>query len=127
MMIYCFTFQYGSTLIHHKMDSCKNVSNFTFQYGSTLIHDCQFRIFPVLIHTFWSISLYRFYFLIHFIMFFIKKPLIPLFTYHCQPLNIFISLDIDRNFPLLIYIISKFGSVISPFIILAFHNFNFFS
>ena len=75
--IVTFTFQYGSTLMEHKRNKKNKRNNFTFQYGSTLIYSCQFRIFFMLICSFLSTSLYLFYFPIHFIMFFIKKPLIP--------------------------------------------------
>mgnify|MGYP001106225796 CR=1 FL=1 len=103
------------------------VTNFTFQYGSTLIHSCQFRIFFMLICSFLSTSLYLFYFPIHFIMFFIKKPLIPFIYIPLSTSSHFYFIEHRQNFSLLIYIIYKFNFIISHFIISALHNFNFFT
>mgnify|MGYP000225447040 CR=1 FL=1 len=100
---------------------------FTFQYGSTLIHSCQFRIFFMLICSFLSTSLYLFYFPIHFIMFFIKKPLIPFIYIPLSTSSHFYFIEHRQNFSLLIYIIYKFNFIISHFIISALHNFNFFT
>ena len=98
---------------------------FTFQYGSTLIHSCQFRIFFMLICSFLSTSLYLFYFPIHFIMFFIKKPLIPFVYIPLSTSSHFYFIEHRQNFSLLIYII--YNSIISHFIISTLHNFNFFA
>ena len=100
---------------------------FTFQYGSTLIHSCQFRIFFMLICSFLSTSLYLFYFPIHFIMFFIKKLLIPFIYIPLSTSSLFYFIEHRQNFSLLIYIICKFNSIISHFIISTLHNFNFFA
>ena len=100
---------------------------FTFQYGSTLIHSCQFRIFFMLICSFLSTSLYLFYFPIHFIMFFIKKPLIPFIYIPLSTSSHFYFIEHRQNFSLLIYIIYKFNFIISHFIISTLHNFNFFA
>ena len=94
---------------------------FTFQYGSTLIHSCQFRIFFMLICSFLSTSLYLFYFPIHFIMFFIKKPLIPFVYIPLSTSSHFYFIEHRQNFSLLIYIICKFNSIISHFIISTLH------
>ena len=101
--------------------------NFTFQYGSTLIHSCQFRIFFMLICSFLSTSLYLFYFPIHFIMFFIKKPLIPFIYIPLSTSSHFYFIEHRQNFSLLIYIIYKFNFIISHFIISTLHDFNFFA
>ena len=122
-----FTFQYGSTLIRHSRKSTSILAVFTFQYGSTLIHSCQFRIFFMLICSFLSTSLYLFYFPIHFIMFFIKKPLIPFIYIPLSTSSHFYFIEHRQNFSLLIYIIYKFNFIISHFIISALHNFNFFT
>ena len=144
-----FTFQYGSTLMklqHHMRKAVFRLyipiwfyfngmsivttlisSFFTFQYGSTLIHSCQFRIFFMLICSFLSTSLYLFYFPIHFIMFFIKKPLIPFIYIPLSTSSHFYFIEHRQNFSLLIYIICKFNSIISHFIISTLHNFNFFA
>ena len=95
--------------------------SFTFQYGSTLIHSCQFRIFFMLICSFLSTSLYLFYFPIHFIMFFIKKPLIPFVYIPLSTSSHFYFIEHRQNFSLLIYIICKFNSIISHFIISTLH------
>ena len=95
--------------------------SFTFQYGSTLIHSCQFRIFFMLICSFLSTSLYLFYFPIHFIMFFIKKPLIPFIYIPLSTSSHFYFIEHRQNFSLLIYIICKFNSIISHFIISTLH------
>ena len=122
-----FTFQYGSTLINTLSVSMYMFTSFTFQYGSTLIHSCQFRIFFMLICSFLSTSLYLFYFPIHFIMFFIKKPLIPFIYIPLSTSSHFYFIEHRQNFSLLIYIIYKFNFIISHFIISALHNFNFFT
>ena len=122
-----FTFQYGSTLINTLSVSMYMFTSFTFQYGSTLIHSCQFRIFFMLICSFLSTSLYLFYFPIHFIMFFIKKPLIPFIYIPLSTSSHFYFIEHRQNFSLLIYIIYKFNFIISHFIISALHNFNFFA
>ena len=122
-----FTFQYGSTLIICFSVSSVSLIIFTFQYGSTLIHSCQFRIFFLLICSFLSTSLYLFYFPIHFIMFFIKKPLIPFIYIPLSTSSHFYSIEHRQNFSLLIYIIYKFNFIISHFIISTLHNFNFFA
>ena len=122
-----FTFQYGSTLIRIIPDSSGCGNCFTFQYGSTLIHSCQFRIFFMLICSFLSTSLYLFYFPIHFIMFFIKKPLIPFIYIPLSTSSHFYFIEHRQNFSLLIYIIYKFNFIISHFIISTLHNFNFFA
>ena len=98
-----------------------SASIFTFQYGSTLIHSCQFRIFFMLIYSFLSTSLYLFYFPIHFIMFFIKKPLIPFVYIPLSTSSHFYFIEHRQNFSLLIYIICKFNSIISHFIISTLH------
>ena len=116
-----FTFQYGSTLIFSVVLFSGNDFNFTFQYGSTLIHSCQFRIFFMLICSFLSTSLYLFYFPIHFIMFFIKKPLIPFVYIPLSTSSHFYFIEHRQNFSLLIYIICKFNSIISHFIISTLH------
>ena len=108
-------------------ESTKMTYSFTFQYGSTLIHSCQFRIFFMLICSFLSTSLYLFYFPIHFIMFFIKKPLIPFIYIPLSTSSHFYFIEHRQNFSLLIYIICKFNSIISHFIISTLHNFNFFA
>ena len=105
----------------------KSQKNFTFQYGSTLIHSCQFRIFFMLICSFLSTSLYLFYFPIHFIMFFIKKPLIPFIYIPLSTSSHFYFIEHRQNFSLLIYIIYKFNFIISHFIISTLHDFNFFA
>ena len=120
-----FTFQYGSTLIDVCHDRFLCRFTFTFQYGSTLIHSCQFRIFFMLICSFLSTSLYLFYFPIHFIMFFIKKPLIPFIYIPLSTSSHFYFIEHRQNFSLLIYII--YNSIISHFIISTLHNFNFFA
>ena len=122
-----FTFQYGSTLMEHKRNKKDKRNNFTFQYGSTLIYSCQFRIFFMLICSFLSTSLYLFYFPIHFIMFFIKKPLIPFIYIPLSTSSHFYFIEHRQNFSLLIYIIYKFNFIISHFIISTLHNFNFFA
>ena len=122
-----FTFQYGSTLIDTMQVDVTPSSVFTFQYGSTLIHSCQFRIFFMLICSFLSTSLYLFYFPIHFIMFFIKKPLIPFIYIPLSTSSHFYFIEHRQNFSLLIYIIYKFNFIISHFIISTLHNFNFFA
>ena len=122
-----FTFQYGSTLILRSFLRSCFIFSFTFQYGSTLIHSCQFRIFFMLICSFLSTSLYLFYFPIHFIMFFIKKPLIPFIYIPLSTSSHFYFIEHRQNFSLLIYIICKFNSIISHFIISTLHNFNFFA
>ena len=122
-----FTFQYGSTLIDVCHDRFLCRFTFTFQYGSTLIHSCQFRIFFMLICSFLSTSLYLFYFPIHFIMFFIKKPLIPFIYIPLSTSSHFYFIEHRQNFSLLIYIIYKFNFIISHFIISTLHNFNFFA
>ena len=116
-----FTFQYGSTLIASRPAIREQNSSFTFQYGSTLIHSCQFRIFFMLICSFLSTSLYLFYFPIHFIMFFIKKPLIPFIYIPLSTSSHFYFIEHRQNFSLLIYIICKFNSIISHFIISTLH------
>ena len=125
--IVTFTFQYGSTLMEHKRNKKDKRNNFTFQYGSTLIYSCQFRIFFMLICSFLSTSLYLFYFPIHFIMFFIKKPLIPFIYIPLSTSSHFYFIEHRQNFSLLIYIIYKFNFIISHFIISTLHNFNFFA
>ena len=122
-----FTFQYGSTLIALCFCCNSSVFVFTFQYGSTLIYSCQFRIFFMLICSFLSTSLYLFYFPIHFIMFFIKKPLIPFIYIPLSTSSHFYFIEHRQNFSLLIYIIYKFNFIISHFIISTLHNFNFFA
>ena len=122
-----FTFQYGSTLMDSTLMRNLAVIRFTFQYGSTLIHSCQFRIFFMLICSFLSTSLYLFYFPIHFIMFFIKKLLIPFIYIPLSTSSLFYFIEHRQNFSLLIYIICKFNSIISHFIISTLHNFNFFA
>ena len=122
-----FTFQYGSTLMTVSRAFFNLLWRFTFQYGSTLIHSCQFRIFFMLICSFLSTSLYLFYFPIHFIMFFIKKPLIPFVYIPLSTSSHFYFIEHRQNFSLLIYIICKFNSIISHFIISTLHNFNFFA
>ena len=122
-----FTFQYGSTLIDNSYAVFELRQNFTFKYGSTLIHSCQFRIFFMLICSFLSTSLYLFYFPIHFIMFFIKKPLIPFVYIPLSTSSHFYFIEHRQNFSLLIYIFCKFNSIISHFIISTLHNFNFFA
>ena len=122
-----FTFQYGSTLINANLIFVAKAAYFTFQYGSTLIHSCQFRIFFMLICSFLSTSLYLFYFPIHFIMFFIKKPLIPFIYIPLSTSSHFYFIEHRQNFSLLIYIIYKFNFIISHFIISTLHNFNFFA
>ena len=122
-----FTFQYGSTLMFLAQCCFCVYRAFTFQYGSTLIHSCQFRIFFMLICSFLSTSLYLFYFPIHFIMFFIKKPLIPFIYIPLSTSSHFYFIEHRQNFSLLIYIICKFNSIISHFIISTLHNFNFFA
>ena len=122
-----FTFQYGSTLIGDIFSISHYTIIFTFQYGSTLIYSCQFRIFFMLICSFLSTSLYLFYFPIHFIMFFIKKPLIPFIYIPLSTTSLFYFIEHRQNFSLLIYIICKFNSIISHFIISTLHNFNFFA
>ena len=116
-----FTFQYGSTLIFAVYVFVSLSNFFTFQYGSTLIHSCQFRIFFMLICSFLSTSLYLFYFPIHFIMFFIKKPLIPFIYIPLSTSSHFYFIEHRQNFSLLIYIICKFNSIISHFIISTLH------
>ena len=116
-----FTFQYGSTLIDVCHDRFLCRFTFTFQYGSTLIHSCQFRIFFMLICSFLSTSLYLFYFPIHFIMFFIKKLLIPFIYIPLSTSSLFYFIEHRQNFSLLIYIICKFNSIISHFIISTLH------
>ena len=137
-----FTFQYGSTLINSRSwrfvweslyipiwfyfngetsGGFDGSGFFTFQYGSTLIHSCQFRIFFMLICSFLSTSLYLFYFPIHFIMFFIKKPLIPFIYIPLSTSSHFYFIEHRQNFSLLIYIICKFNSIISHFIISTLH------
>ena len=108
-------------------DKKKICEHFTFQYGSTLIHSCQFRIFFMLICSFLSTSLYLFYVPIHFIMFFIKKPLIPFIYIPLSTSSHFYFIEHRQNFSLLIYIIYKFNFIISHFIISTLHNFNFFA
>ncbi len=122
-----FTFQYGSTLINYHLHYSICPACFTFQYGSTLIYSCQFRIFFMLICSFLSTSLYLFYFPIHFIMFFIKKPLIPFIYIPLSTSSHFYFIEHRQNFSLLIYIIYKFNFIISHFIISTLHNFNFFA
>ena len=122
-----FTFQYGSTLMTPLFSKNLALKIFTFQYGSTLIHSCQFRIFFMLICSFLSTSLYLFYFPIHFIMFFIKKLLIPFIYIPLSTSSLFYFIEHRQNFSLLIYIICKFNSIISHFIISTLHNFNFFA
>ena len=122
-----FTFQYGSTLIFAVYVFVSLSNFFTFQYGSTLIYSCQFRIFFMLICSFLSTSLYLFYFPIHFIMFFIKKPLIPFIYIPLSTSSHFYFIEHRQNFSLLIYIIYKFNFIISHFIISTLHNFNFFA
>ena len=122
-----FTFQYGSTLMMAAELLSMHFLRFTFQYGSTLIHSCQFRIFFMLICSFLSTSLYLFYFPIHFIMFFIKKPLIPFIYIPLSTSSHFYFIEHRQNFSLLIYIIYKFNFIISHFIISTLHNFNFFA
>ena len=122
-----FTFQYGSTLIGDIFSISHYTIIFTFQYGSTLIYSCQFRIFFMLICSFLSTSLYLFYFPIHFIMFFIKKLLIPFIYIPLSTTSLFYFIEHRQNFSLLIYIICKFNSIISHFIISTLHNFNFFA
>lgn len=116
-----------STLIYFVRYVALLVIFFTFQYGSTLIHSCQFRIFFMLICSFLSTSLYLFYFPIHFIMFFIKKLLIPFIYIPLSTSSHFYFIEHRQNFSLLIYIICKFNSIISHFIISTLHNFNFFA
>ena len=137
-----FTFQYGSTLIGNNdekkihtllyipiwfyfnvLTGCppRLSRSFTFQYGSTLIYSCQFRIFFMLICSFLSTSLYLFYFPIHFIMFFIKKLLIPFIYIPLSTSSLFYFIEHRQNFSLLIYIICKFNSIISHFIISTLH------
>ena len=116
-----FTFQYGSTLIKSCARTFSVTDAFTFQYGSTLIYSCQFRIFFMLICSFLSTSLYLFYFPIHFIMFFIKKPLIPFVYIPFSTSSHFYFIEHRQNFSLLIYIICKFNSIISHFIISTLH------
>ena len=116
-----------STLIYFVRYVALLVIFFTFQYGSTLIHSCQFRIFFMLICSFLSTSLYLFYFPIHFIMFFIKKLLIPFIYIPLSTSSLFYFIEHRQNFSLLIYIICKFNSIISHFIISTLHNFNFFA
>ena len=148
LLVIFFTFQYGSTLMSDKtyhprqfliyipiwfyfndalVGKVDNDVKFTFQYGSTLIHSCQFRIFFMLICSFLSTSLYLFYFPIHFIMFFIKKLLIPFIYIPLSTSSLFYFIEHRQNFSLLIYIICKFNSIISHFIISTLHNFNFFA
>ena len=110
-----------STLIYFVRYVALLVIFFTFQYGSTLIHSCQFRIFFMLICSFLSTSLYLFYFPIHFIMFFIKKPLIPFVYIPLSTSSHFYFIEHRQNFSLLIYIICKFNSIISHFIISTLH------
>jgi len=81
----------------------------------------------MLICSFLSTSLYLFYFPIHFIMFFIKKPLIPFIYIPLSTSSHFYFIEHRQNFSLLIYIIYKFNFIISHFIISALHNFNFFT
>ena len=113
--------------MEHKRNKKDKRNNFTFQYGSTLIHSCQFRIFFMLICSFLSTSLYLFYFPIHFIMFFIKKPLIPFIYIPLSTSSHFYFIEHRQNFSLLIYIIYKFNFIISHFIISTLHDFNFFA
>ena len=113
--------------MEHKRNKKDKRNNFTFQYGSTLIYSCQFRIFFMLICSFLSTSLYLFYFPIHFIMFFIKKPLIPFIYIPLSTSSHFYFIEHRQNFSLLIYIIYKFYFIISHFIISSLHNFNFFA
>ena len=142
LLVIFFTFQYGSTLMSDKtyhprqfliyipiwfyfndalVGKVDNDVKFTFQYGSTLIHSCQFRIFFMLICSFLSTSLYLFYFPIHFIMFFIKKLLIPFIYIPLSTSSLFYFIEHRQNFSLLIYIICKFNSIISHFIISTLH------